>query len=375
MNKPIYMQIYDFLKQSIYEGKYKRGDKIPSEKELAEEWGVSVITSRKALDMLRNENIIVRHAGKGSFVNEMENVTDTQRNKKPLIGVIMTDFNESFGIGLLDGIEKGVDGKANFLFRRSFGDPVKEQQCIQDFLEQSVDGLIILPSHATHFNAAILQLVVDDYPLVLIDRYLRGLGATAIGTDNTKATIKGMEYLFDLGHESIMLLASPASYAVAAEDRVEGFQKAYHEYGISISKSSMVEVTSTLPNSFKEKNVLRDINRIKEQLKNNKNITAIFAIEYNIALLARQAIKELGMSCPDDISILCFDSPPFKPGSFSFTHLVQDQESIGKMAVEELLTILSSENAKEITLFDATLIEGQSTRKLNTQSNKKTILN
>ena len=368
MVKPIYMQIYECLKDAIYLGVYKQGSKIPSEKELAEEWNVSVITSRKALDMLREEDIIVRHAGKGSFVNGTNKPVQNEKvEKKPLIGVIMTDFNESFGIGLLDGIEQSVEGKANFLFRRSFGDLEREQRCIKEFLDQGVDGFIILPSHSTHFNSAILQLVVDDFPLVLIDRYLKGLGTIAVGTNNVKAAVEGTEYLFNLGHETITLLSSPSSYAVAIEDRIEGFKKAFHDRGLPTENLSIItEITSTLPTSFNEENVKDDIERIKIHLANNKDITAIIALEYNIALLARRAISELGLKCPEDISILCFDSPPPKPGSFSFTHILQDQINIGSTAVNKLLEAQVTEVEKEIILFDANIVEGESTKKVNT---------
>ena len=220
--------------------RYKAGDKLPSEKKLAEIWGVSVITPRKALDMLRVEDVIIRQPGRGSFVKDHVVINKVPIKKdKPLFGVIMTDFDESYGLGLLNGIEHGIENKANFVFGRSFGDLNKEQQIIQEFLDMGVEGLIILPSQANYFNSAILQLIVDEFPLVLIDRYLKGLGVTAIGTDNVKAAKKGTEYLFSLGHEDIALLGPAPLHAIAIEDRIEGFLQAYQESN-SIAKSPTV---------------------------------------------------------------------------------------------------------------------------------------
>lgn len=360
------MQIYDDIKKSIQQGKYKPGSKIPSEKEFARQWHVSVITPRKALSMLRDEGFIIRQAGRGSFVQETISDDVQSIKKRPMIGVVFTDFNDSFGRGLLNGIEQGIEDEANFLFRRSFGHPEKEEQIIKEFLELGVDGFIILPAHATHLNHAILQLVLDGFPLVLIDRYLKGVGATAVGTNNIKAAKQGAEYLFDSGHEDILVLSTPPSYAIVIEERINGILQAFQERNISTQQLIIDnEIISTLPNALNEKNVALDVKRIKEHIKNNPDKTAIFAIEYNIALLAKLAIKDLGLNCPDDISILCFDSPQYNIGDFSFTHLIQDQKSIGKLAVKKVLKTLSTSNQKEITLLDAKLIEGESVKPIN----------
>lgn len=365
IGNPIYLQIYKSIKKSIETGAYGVGDRIPSEKELAKKWDVSSITPRRALEMLRNEGYIIRQAGRGTFVKEKATKSEPTSHKAPMIGIIFTDFDESFGIGLLNGIEKSAEGRVDFLFRRSFGDFKREEKIIQDFLRLGVDGFIILPSHATHFNSAILELVVDDVPLVLIDRYLKGLGTTAVGTNNLKAAITGTNYLFDLNHKHITVLSTPPSYAVVVEDRLDGIVKAAEQRGEEQKNNITIidHITSTLPNSFIEPNISQDIDLIEKHLHENPQTTAIFAIEYNIALLAKQAIKNLNLSCPDDVSVICFDSPGFKPGAFTFTHLIQDQEKIGEAAVEEILNILSSGNERKITLLDAELIEGDSTGK------------
>ncbi|MGE5675081.1 MAG: GntR family transcriptional regulator, partial [Mycobacterium leprae] len=50
--KPMYEQIYIELRDAIHSGRYQPGDRVPSEKELAEQYGVSRITTKKALEMI-----------------------------------------------------------------------------------------------------------------------------------------------------------------------------------------------------------------------------------------------------------------------------------------------------------------------------------
>ena len=58
----------DLLSQ-IHDGVLKESDKVPSENKLAKQYGVSVITARKALLDLMNSGHIIRVKGKGSFVS------------------------------------------------------------------------------------------------------------------------------------------------------------------------------------------------------------------------------------------------------------------------------------------------------------------
>ncbi len=73
---PLYIQIAEHLKDNIRIGKWKEGDKIPSEKELCEIYNVSRITIRKAIDELVKQNLLYRERGRGTFVTPAENNLD-----------------------------------------------------------------------------------------------------------------------------------------------------------------------------------------------------------------------------------------------------------------------------------------------------------
>lgn len=66
--RPLYDQIKILLTQSLIGGEWKPGESIPSEIELAQRYGVSQGTVRKAIDQLAAENILIRRQGKGTFV-------------------------------------------------------------------------------------------------------------------------------------------------------------------------------------------------------------------------------------------------------------------------------------------------------------------
>ena len=65
---PIYRQLADLLKEQIETGIYKPGQQIPPESRFCEEYGISRVTVRKAIEILTEEGILVKQQGKGTFV-------------------------------------------------------------------------------------------------------------------------------------------------------------------------------------------------------------------------------------------------------------------------------------------------------------------
>lgn len=67
---PLYVQIQSVILEGIRSGVYRPGAQVPSELEIAEQYNVSRMTARKALDHLTSKGILYRRLGKGTFVTE-----------------------------------------------------------------------------------------------------------------------------------------------------------------------------------------------------------------------------------------------------------------------------------------------------------------
>ena len=89
---PLYVQLMDELEASIRNGVYKSGDKIMTETEMAKEYGVSLITVRKAVGSLMEKGLVVRKQGKGTFVTKPK----YSRNMKKLQS--FTEMCEQMGV-------------------------------------------------------------------------------------------------------------------------------------------------------------------------------------------------------------------------------------------------------------------------------------
>lgn len=67
-----YIQIHDDMSEAIASGKWQPGDKIPAERDLAEEFSVSRMTLRQAIMLLVDEGLLERRVGAGTFVAEQK---------------------------------------------------------------------------------------------------------------------------------------------------------------------------------------------------------------------------------------------------------------------------------------------------------------
>ncbi|QKV93617.1 GntR family transcriptional regulator [Streptomyces sp. NA02950] len=67
-DRAVFRQIADALREAIDKGRFREGDKLPSETELVDHFGVSRMTVRNSLSLLQQEGLVVSEHGKGVFV-------------------------------------------------------------------------------------------------------------------------------------------------------------------------------------------------------------------------------------------------------------------------------------------------------------------
>ena len=184
-------------------------------------------------------------------------------------------------------------------------------------------------------------------------------------TDNVAAAQKATNYVLDLGHRNICFLSPPLVNTSTILDRKEGFIKSHAERGILFDESLwLTDLTCTMPDGQPNhaETMSRDIERVKTLLMHNPQITCIFAIEYNLAQIASASVQALGKTVPDDISIVCFDSPTNVMKEYLFTHIRQREFEMGMTAVKLLRQ--QKQHPKDLSkvFLDADLIIEASTK-------------
>lgn len=125
----IYQVISKELLQMIADGKYKSGEKLPTEMELAEKFGVSRLPIREALSVLRATGVIISKQGGGSYVADVPSKTMLQE--------ITIDNEDVENIKYLFELRKALEPEAAYLAAtRRLPEQLEEMKSILQQLER-----------------------------------------------------------------------------------------------------------------------------------------------------------------------------------------------------------------------------------------------
>lgn len=363
----LYQRLYDYVLDEIRTGRLGVGDRVPSEMELAQLFGVSRITSKKALQTLNRDGVVERIVGKGSFVAAQLPALDglpsaerapRARRADSCIGFVLPAFSPAFEIGLLEGVEaQAAELGLNLIVRRTHGRQDVEEQVIDSLIgSELVDGLIVFAVNGEYHNRSLLRLVLDRVPLVLADRALDGIAACAVTTDNRAASLELTRALLDMGHEHLAFVSAPVNNTTSLEDRLEGFRGAFAHRDRSNYTQHVVTTLRSTPNMPSiSGDTDADREAVARLIDEHQEITAFVAAEYQFAVLVHEMLASLGHL--DGRTIACFDMPdlPFAP--HDFLHVRQDERAMGRLAVDLLVAQVNGDDVPPVSTIPYAIVD------------------
>lgn len=285
---PKYIQAKNKIKDNIKRSVFV--DKLPGERVLADELGVSYMTVRKAVSELVEEGILYKDGTKGTFVNNGNSGSKVTHN----IGFFL-DSRIREGISspyyslIFHSLEKEVIKKGfNLIYFSNFDDlnPLKNKK--------KIDGVVI--SCFPRLENAIRE-VKKLMPIVLIDNASSDKSIPSVTIDNFNGIVDSFDYLWSLGHRRIGFIAGLQDSNVG-KDRVKGYKSALVSRDISVDNELIYTGDYSYSSGEKGANHLLSL---------KERPTAIMCANDSMAIGAIKAIREKGFSIPEDISIIGFD--------------------------------------------------------------------
>jgi DNA-binding LacI/PurR family transcriptional regulator len=225
-------------------------------------------------------------------------------------------------------------------------------------------GMIIFPVYGEYYNERLLRLVLDHFPLVLVDRYLRGIPACSVCTDNRRAAEDLTNHLIEQGHRHFAFVTPPPAGTSSIEDRILGVMAAIAEHGLHFNaEEDIIHALCTLPGAItpSTRNVERDAEAIRDYAVTHPQVTAYIACEQPLGLLAQRVLHDMGRSVPQDSAVACFDAPHSPLDSSPLTYIEQDEESMGCEAVAMLLAQVQGHTVPLHVATRHKLVRGSST--------------
>lgn len=336
-------------------------------KDVAERARVSVSTVSHVLNRTRTvteetqERVLLAIEELGYQENLLAKSLKTQRTFT--IGLLISDIQNPFFTAVVRGVEDVALRRGYHLFLcNTDEDPGREEEYVTELAKKRVDGLIVAPAAARHNHVRWLETL--NTPFVFVDREVEGVEADAIRADNFLGMKMAVEHLVGLGHERIGIISGPLDKASGYE-RHRGFETALAAAGLDL------EVELVRFGDFKTPSGYR---RATELLQLPIPPTALIAANNQMTLGALLAIRELGLSIPDDISVIGFDDMEWAPlADPPLTTVAQPTYEMGVKSAQMLLDKIeeTADGAPSRILLKTTLMERKSTaaiddRKSNT---------
>lgn len=365
----LYQKIVAALLADMEAGRVRSGERLPSEHELARRFGVSRITAKRALDELAAAGRAERVRGRGTFAltggarkGFAPEGTERPAPSDPLIGLVLPDFSEAYGVKLLYALEERCAAAgAHLVVKRTLGDAAREAAAIAALLRLGARGLALFPVHGEHYQPVLLELVLQGFPVVLVDRYLREIPAPAVVTDNREAAAALTALVIAAGCREVAFVSPPAEHTSALEDRLFGLETALARRGLV--PAGVLTLRSSLPGRFTGENIAEDERRVRRFVQERPGLDALVVSEYNLARVVADALKSAGKRVPEDVAVACFDAPSEPLGRPFFTHVRQGEAAMGGLAVDLLLRQFGGERVTGAHTLPFELIPGRSTRR------------
>jgi GntR family transcriptional regulator, arabinose operon transcriptional repressor len=345
--QPLYIQIQEDLKNLIREGKLKKDDKIPTEKQLTEQYRVSRITVVNALADLAKDGWIYRVPGRGSFVSDNQDLIketkgeketfatthiDTKESNRPMVGLIIPSLGDYFAIRLIRGIQRILNNENYYLAIVTTNNSKElEEEMIRDLIKRGAVGLIIFPVDAETYNEEIIYLKVNRFPFVLIDRNLPGIETNFVCSDSFIGARLAVEHLWEQGHRDIAICSDSPLPTMTISDRISGYMEALKDKNALINPSLILTDFRIDYTKIDQQHPL--YHYLKKELA-----SAYITLNNELGLYLKMIAEFIGLRVPEDVSILTFDDPyPIFENYGSFTHVNQWEEKIGEKSAQILI--------------------------------------
>jgi DNA-binding LacI/PurR family transcriptional regulator len=346
LRRPLYKQIYDELRQKILNHEFAANQQLPTEAELASMFGVSLITSKRALMELEREGLIYRKRGSGSFVRPRAKFASlSPGDQKDRRVAIVLPLRELDSTGLLDyirGAAEAFETRGYYLSVHGTGYSVPEEEIVQlsSLPKKGVKGVIFYPIRNDMNAVELFALVMNGYPVVTIDKYFDGFPIKYVAADNVDGGYQAAAHLIRLGHTRIAFVAhNGLDKATTIKNRFFGYCKALQEHGIRIeSKLTVTNVSSHWPANDRKESYCRLVDELMK-----RDVTAVQAENDLVAIEVLKACLVLGLKVPEDLSIIGFDNTELSSHvDVPLTSVEQNFYLIGKTAAELLMEGIES---------------------------------
>ncbi len=259
------------------------------------------------------------------------NARNLAQRRTHTIGVLLNDIHNPFFTETIDGLEASARlAGQRILILHGARDPGREREAIETFLQLRVEGLVLV---GTRIPAVELTEIAATTPAVVVAAG-RHHDVDTVSTDDHRGAQFAVEHLVRLGHRRIAHIDGDAN--VSAIERREGYLSAMAAAGlddravIAVGGDDDTVAAAALDGL----------------LARHEPPTAVFAFNDIVATGVLDRLDELGITVPDDMSVVGYDNTHLSGlAHISLTTVDQPRAEMGRLAVEVLLDRIAGDDS------------------------------
>jgi DNA-binding LacI/PurR family transcriptional regulator len=350
--KARYRAIYEALRSDIRSGVYRDGDRLPYERELCEHHQVDRITVRRALDLLVADQLVEKRAGLGTFVQLAHTGAHTAEPARQVLFIMAKNSNEigsnpsAFNSELFYAVEQACRLK-NIALRYAVLD---QEEDLAGLLGGSRPTCLFFVSSVP--VRVLDRCVALNLPAILLNN--RDKRMISIVPEDERGAYDATAFLLDNGHRKIAALLGRAGY-YSTKERQRGFCAALHDAGLAVNPDWLLSGDWTFAGAHLA--VLSMLDRLAlEQWP-----TALFCHNDIMAIGAIDALRERGLSVPEQISVIGFDDVQqavyITP---RLTTIAIDVRLMARLAVDHIADAVAGTDTRYLIVIPAALVQRQS---------------
>lgn len=259
-----------------------------------------------------------------------------RRDKTNIIGMIIPDVTNPFFPAVVRGAEDVAFANGHLLILcNTDNNHAKEIANLTELRTFLPAGLIVIPSDFSDLTAQAKSYVRAGASVVCVDRLPKNWEGDTVTVANEDGAYRATKYLVQLGHRHIATIMGPL-HLTNAQERVSGFRRALKEARIPVAPEYIQETTFDRHGGYSKALLL---------LRLLPRPTAIVAGNDLIAFGVLEAVRSLGLRCPEDISFFGFDDLEFADLiSPSLSSVRQPGYLLGTTAAKLLLARVGGES-------------------------------
>ena len=269
------------------------------------------------------------------------------------LGCITPNFSDINITSIVQAAQSTAREQGFFTLVASATSEIEFPGILNEMINRRVDGLLVINPRDDHRYHYLQPHIDRGLPMVYIKNTPIDEAISAVCLDDENGGYLAAQHLLTLGHTAIVTILGPENEE-CTQQRLSGFNKALLNAGIP-------EDTRLIVNG--DWSAESGKTAIKKLIGYKVPFTAVFAQNDWMAIGAITAIKEAGLSIPDEISIIGYDDLPIT--AFidpPLTTIRQPIDQFGKTAAEVLIShIRQTDRPPEIIRLDPTLVIRNST--------------